>query len=284
MATITKREEYRQYIRSVWSPNNTYKDVENLAATMGVSLEYLKGLLKDMNLTYLTKRDMACLSREKYLREVWCKQPRKSRFSLDELAKKLQISVSTLNNDIKRLGLEKYVLTQSELSSRNNQNKSMKEREENVSKLSKVFEEYKKTGKQYLYEELALKLNLSLRFVKLEVKSKGYTSMIKPYKETCSKSQRMSYYKFNRDVLRKNLSLLRLSIKFGIPTSQVQVELVEAGVVRSFSVLDSDLNNIDTANSDYNKPSFMSYEELNRTLGVPYGTYYSDESDELEKF
>ena len=35
-------------------------------------------------------------------------------YLLDELAKKLQISVSTLNNDIKRLGLEKYVLTQSD--------------------------------------------------------------------------------------------------------------------------------------------------------------------------
>lgn len=235
LKSLTKKEEYQEYIRSVWSPYNTYMDVEYLAVIMGVSLDYLKSLLKEMNLTYLSKNDMNRLSREKYLCDVWCNQSLKTRLSLDELANVLHTSLETIHKDIKRLGLEEYVLSSSDLL--NNQ----QDYDDYDYKLNQAYQEYEKSGKQYIYEELALKLNLPLPYIKVEVDNKRLNSMIKPYSETIPKYKRMSYYKINSDMFKNHFNLLYISSKFCIPLRQVKLELIESGVVISLNLLDSDI-------------------------------------------
>ena len=71
MAVMTRKEECRQYIRNIWSPNLTYKDLEGISLDLGVSLDYVKDLFKEMKLPYLSKNDMARMNREKYLLNTW---------------------------------------------------------------------------------------------------------------------------------------------------------------------------------------------------------------------
>ena len=224
------------YLLSVWHPNVTYKDVEQFQKDLDVSMPYLKKLLRELKLTYITERDMVRFGKEKYLRDVWCKQPRESRLSIEDLSKKLDCDSASLSRMIKHLGLEEYMLTGSELSHRQNQERVVQRQENNLVVLQGLYNKYLETGKQYTLEEIYIKLN-NMRFntLKSELNRLKYTAMVKPYAENCSKEERVSYYKMNQFLLRKKPNYVLLSIRFCIPSYQVKEELKELGIVRTNS-------------------------------------------------
>ena len=223
------------YLLSVWHPNVTYKDVEQFQKDLDVSMPYLKKLLRELKLTYITERDMTRLGKEKYLKDVWCKQPRESRLSIEDLSKKLDCDSASLSRMIKRLGLEEYMLTGSELSHRLNQEKRAKDNEENEKILLNLYQRYLQSGKPYTLEEIYVKLkHINFSGLKAELSRLKLDSMVAPYVEKCSKAERVSYYKLNRSYIQKKGNFIFLSIQFGIPSYQVKKELEEIGIIKPY--------------------------------------------------
>lgn len=266
------------YLLSVWHPNVTYKDVEQFQKDLDVSMPYLKKVLRELKLTYITERDMVRYGKEKYLREVWCKQPRESRLTVEELSKKLECDSASLSRMIKRLGLEEYMLTGSERSHRQNQERRTKKLESNIEVLNSLYCNYKETGRQYLLEEIYIKMkSMPFNVLKRELKRLKYQDMVKPYAEKCSKSQRFSYYNMNKSLIRKNPNYALLAIKFGISAYQVKEELKELDIVRPSSRSDYFMDDRDINEATFDSNSYMSFDDLNKILGLPKDTYNSSD-------
>lgn len=287
---LKRKEDRLAYIRDTWPPNATWEDVRDYTNMFGVGMNTMQSYLKELGLTYLTKVDIARLSREKYLLNVWAKEPHEKRDSLTKVASILKTNLDTISSDIKRLGLEDLVISSGELTQRRaaeNREEGLRVRE---SVYKKYFQRYKIGGVKFTLVDIALEQGLDYGRVKDDIKRLNLGAMIKNPTPTCSYEERVAFYKQNAAFFKGMPDLLKTCKKLGLRPSQIYHELESCGILKpkaersGVSLIDNSIDddvygNMYFSNRDLDysdNGGHMSFDELNRTLGVSAGTYRED--------
>lgn len=287
---LKKKEDRLAYIRETWPPNATWEDLRDYTNMFGVGLNTMQSYLKELGLTYLTKVDIARLSREKYLLTVWAKEPREKRDSISKVASILKTNDETISSDIKRLGLEDLIIPAGELTSRRlaeNREEGMRVRE---SIYKKYFQRYKIGGIKFTLVDIALEQGLEYGRVQDDIRRLNLGEMLKNPTPTCSYDERIAFYKQNAAYFQEMPDLLKTCKKLGLRPSQIYRELESCGILKpkrernGLSQIDNSIDDDVYSNMyfinrdlDYaDNGGHMSFDELNRTLGVSAGTFRED--------
>jgi hypothetical protein len=287
---LKRKEDRLAYIRSVWPPNATWEDVQDYANMFGIGLNTMQSYLKELHLTYLTKVDIARLSREKYLLNVWAKTPREKRDSLNKVASILKTNLDTIQNDVERLGLSDLVIPAAELTTR----RAEQVREEGFRNRESIYKKYYKRfkigGIKFTYVDIALEQGLDYGRVKSDIKRLNMTDMIKEPVPTCTFEERVAYYRQNAEFFKSMPNLLKTCKKLGLRPSQVYHELEHCKILKPKSertgttLIDNSIDDDVYGNMYFSDRDLdlginngsMSYDELNRTLGFSQGHFRED--------
>ncbi len=182
---------------------------------------------------------------DNYLIHIWSKKDDSCRSSLKELGEKFGINYTYVAERIKKLGLEEYKLSTSDLSA----NREKKKSEDRLEVYKNYYTEYKQTHKKVSYEDIAFDMNFSYSKVISEIKSLGFTDMICPIKPRMSTTERKEYYIYHKSEIGKSLSILEICVTVGLSPEAVYGELYRYGIKRSKYPSNYDFDSIDT-NSD----------------------------------